>query len=77
MRMCCITKSIETAVGLKLTGADCVIANDQKTVNESVQDVINEGDVGILVIDDDIYSLIAQDLIEKIQLKKLPLMVRI
>lgn len=77
MKMYCITDSVDTAVGLKLTGIDTVVLEDKEEIEKNIDKVLEDQSIGILIVTDKIQEL-ASDKLENIRNNyKVPLVVKI
>ena len=77
MKMYCISDNIDTAVGLKLTGIETVVMKEEEKINTEIEKVLQDKEVGILIITDEIYHL-AKEKFDAIKEKlKMPLLVKI
>ena len=77
MKMYCISDNIDTAVGLKLTGIEAVVVQEDHEVNNEIEKVLQDKEVGILIITDKIYEM-SKEKFDNIKEKlKMPLLVKI
>lgn len=77
MKMYCITDHIDTAIGLKLTGIEAVVVQEKEEIENQLQKVLENEDIGILIVTEKIYETAKQQLDEMKQKLKTPLLVRI
>lgn len=76
MKMYGISQDIDTAVGLRLTGIQTTVANEKEEVDTQIDKVLQDENIGILIVTETIYEM-AKTKLEKIrQNRKLPLIVR-
>lgn len=72
MKIYCLTQNQELEIGLKLAGCKGICVNVQE-VNQKIDEIIKNEDLGILVINKNLYEA-AKEKIEQIKLRqKLPL----
>lgn len=77
MKMFCISDNIDTALGLKLTGVESIVAQSEEEINEQIKKVLKDKDIGILVFTDKIYNMAKSELDEVREKYKLPLLVKV
>ena len=77
MKVYCISDSIETAVGLKLTGVETKVLNEKEKILEQIKVIENREDIGILVLTNNIYETVKIEVEDIRSNKKLPLIVTI
>lgn len=77
MKMYCITDNIETAVGLKLTGIETIVLQEKEEIDDEIEKVLQNKDIGILIVTEKIYELSKQSLNEIRKQLKTPLLVQI
>ena len=77
MKMFCISDNIDTALGLKLTGVESIVAQSEEEINEQIKKVLKDKEIGILVVTDNIYKMAQYELDEVMEKYKLPLLVKI
>ena len=77
MKMFCISDNIDTALGLKLTGVESILAQSEEEINEQIKKVLKDKDIGILVFTDKIYNMAKSELDEVREKYKLPLLVKV
>ena len=73
MKIYCITENSDLEVGLKLAGCEGITIQQDDNIEEKIEKVLQNKNIGILVIGKGIYEK-AQDMINNIKLnKKFPL----
>ena len=73
MKMYCIADKAEIEVGLKLAGCDGITAVDKQNIDQKIDEIVRNSDIGVLVITNKVYEL-AKEKIDYIRLnRKLPL----
>ena len=77
MKVYCISDSIETAVGLKLTGVETKVLNEKEKILEQIKVIENREDIGILVLTNNIYETVKIEVEDIRSNKKLPLILTI
>ena len=77
MKMYCISDNIETAVGLKLTGVDAVVLQEKSDVDEEIEKILKDNEIGVLVVTEKIYEMSQKRLNEIKEKLKTPLLVKI
>ena len=77
MKIYCIGDSLETALGLKLSGIQSSVINDKDEVDKKIDDIIKDAEIGILVVTDNIYNQNKEKLDYIKEFKKIPLIVKI
>lgn len=77
MRMYCISDNIDTAVGLKLTGIDTSIVQEKEEIDDEIEKVLKDENIGVLIVTDKIYELAKEQLDEIREKLKMPLLVKI
>lgn len=77
MKMYCISDNIDTAVGLKLTGIDTSIVQEKEEIDEEIEKVLKDENIGVLIVTDKIYELAKEQLDEIREKLKMPLLVKI
>lgn len=77
MKMFCISDNIDTALGLKLTGAESVVVQTKEEIDYQIEKILKDENIGILIFTDKIYNM-AQNEFDEIREKyKLPLLVKL
>ncbi len=73
MKMYCIADKAETEVGFKLAGCDGISLVDKDEIDEKIEEIIKNTEIGVLIITNTVYN-IAKEKIDYIRLnKRLPL----
>ena len=73
MKIYCITENNDLEVGLKLAGCDGIALQENDNIEEKIDEVVKNKEIGILVVSKDIYNK-AKEKIDDIRTdKKLPL----
>lgn len=77
MKMYCISDNMDTAVGLKLTGIEAVVLQEKEEVEMQIKKVLQDEQIGILIVTNPIYELVKRQLDEIKETLKIPLLVKI
>lgn len=77
MKMFCISDNIDTALGLKLTGAESVVVQTKEEVDYQIEKILKDENIGILIFTDKIYNMAQNELDEIREKYKMPLLVKI
>lgn len=77
MKMYCISDDIDKAVGLKLTGVKSVILNNKADIDNKINEIIKDKDIGILIVTENVYEISKEKLEDIKNNKKLPLIVKL
>lgn len=77
MKMYCISDNMDTALGLKLAGIDTVFLQEKEEIETQINKILQEENVGILIVTDTIYELAKAKLDGIRQKLKMPLLVKI
>lgn len=77
MKIYCISDNLEVSLGLKLSGAETCVLTEKDKVNEKIDDIQNNPDIGILIVTENIYQLGKEKLDEIRDSKRTPLVVKI
>lgn len=73
MKIFCLTDDQELEVGLKLAGCEAISLKETNEIEEKIDEIIKNPNIGILVINQGIYNKL-KDQIDKIrEINKLPL----
>lgn len=73
MKIYCITENNDLEVGLKLAGCDGITLQEEDNIEEKIDEVVKNKEIGILVISKNIYNQ-AREKVDEIRVnKKLPL----
>lgn len=75
MRMFLISDNVDTRTGMRLVGVDGVVIHEKEELKEEINKVMNQKDIGILLINEKLAGQFP-DMIDEIKLtRKLPLVV--
>ncbi len=77
MRMVCVSKSNDIAVGLRLAGIQTFVINDKQEIKEKIMELSKDSNVGILNVTEEIYELAKEELEKISNEQELPLIVKI
>ena len=77
MKMFCITENIDIALGLKLTGAESVVVQTREEIENQLEKVLKDSNIGILIFTDEIYNMAKKNFDEIREKCKLPLLVKL
>ena len=73
MKIYCITENNDLEVGLKLAGCDGITLQENDNMEEKIDEVVKNKEIGILVVSNEIYKK-SKEKIDDIRInKKLPL----
>lgn len=73
MKIYCITDNTELEVGLKLAGCDGITLKEESKIEQKIDEIAGNSEIGILVVSQKIYEQ-AKDKIDSIRFyKKFPL----
>lgn len=75
MKIYSILDDMDTAVGLKLSGINSVILNDKEHIDKKIDEIVQNDQIGILVVSKNIYALGKEKLDNIIEKRKIPLVV--
>lgn len=75
--MYCISDNMEIAVGLRLTGIESIVLQEQNEIESEIEKVLDNKEIGILIVNDSIYNLCKNSLDKIKNNVKLPLLVKI
>lgn len=77
MRMVCISRSNDIAIGMRLAGIQSFFIRNENEIKEKIKELSKDNDVGIINVTEDVYE-IAKNELEKISNEQeLPLVVKI
>lgn len=77
MKMVCISKNSDIAVGLRLAGVESFYIKENKDILAKVEEVLRDENVGILNVTEEVYE-VAKNILDKAQeTRNLPLIVKI
>lgn len=68
---------MDTAVGLKLTGIEAVVLQEKEQVEMQIKKVLQDEQIGILIVTNPIYELAKRQFDEIKETLKIPLLVKI
>lgn len=77
MRMVCISRSNDIAIGLRLAGVQSFFIKDENMIKEKIIELSKDADVGILNVTEDVYEIAKSELQEISKTQDLPLVVKI
>lgn len=77
MRMVCISRSNDIAIGLRLAGVQSFFIKDENMIKEKIIELSKDADVGILNVTEDVYEIAKSELQEVSKTQDLPLVVKI
>lgn len=77
MKMFCISDSIETALGLKLSGVESSVLTDKDKIDKKIDEILENPDIGILVVTENVYNISQEKLNDIREFKRFPLIVKI
>lgn len=77
MRMVCISRSNDIAIGLRLAGVQSFFIKDENMIKEKIIELSKDADVGILNVTEDVYEIAKLELQEISKTQDLPLVVKI
>ena len=77
MKIFCISDSLETAVGLKLSGIEASILENKEKIDKKIDEILENPEIGILIVTDNVYNISEEklDMIKKT--RRIPLIVKI
>lgn len=77
MRMVCISRSNDIAIGLRLAGVQSFFIRNDTEIRAKIRELSKDSDVGIINVTEDVYDIAKVEL-ERIQKEQdLPLIVKI
>ena len=77
MRMVCISKNNDIAVGLRLAGVQSFFIRDDRKIKEKIQELSTDTDIGIVNVTEEVYEIAKEELEKISSTKELPLIVKI
>lgn len=77
MRMVCISKSMDIAVGLRLAGVQSFFIRDDKEIKEKIKELSEDENVAIINVTEEVYDIAKNELQEISNNQDLPLIVKI
>lgn len=69
MKIYCITENNDLEVGLKLAGCDGITLQEEDNIEEKIDEVVKNKEIGILVISKNIYNQ-AREKVDEIRVNK-------
>ena len=77
MRMVCISKEHDIAVGLRLAGVQSFSIRDNKEIKNKIIELSNDDDVGIINVTEEVYDIARYEIEKVLEEHDLPLIVKI
>ena len=77
MRMVCVSRSNDIAIGLRLAGIQSFFIRDENKIKEKIVELSKDADVGILNVTGEVYEIAKQELEQISKEQDLPLVVKI
>lgn len=77
MRMVCISRSNDIAIGLRLAGVQSFFIRDENKIKEKIAELSKDADVGILNVTEEVYEIAKSELDAISRTQDLPLVVKI
>ena len=77
MRMVCISRSNDIAIGLRLAGVQSFFIRDENKIKEKIVELSKDADVGILNVTEEVFEIAKQELNKISKEQDLPLVVKI
>ncbi len=77
MRMVCISRSNDIAIGLRLAGVQSFFIKDENKIKEKIAELSKDADVGILNVTEEVYEIAKIELEKISKEQELPLVVKI
>lgn len=77
MKMFCISDNIDTALGLKLTGIESVVLQNEEEIQNQINKVLENNEIGILIYTENIYKMAKNEFDEIREKYNMPLLVKI
>ena len=77
MRMVCISKNSDIAVGLRLAGVESFYIKESKDILLKIEEVLRDENVGILNVTEEVYEIAKGILDRTRETRNLPLIVKI
>lgn len=77
MRMVCISRSNDIAIGLRLAGVESFFIRDEQKIKEKIKELSKDADVGIINVTEEVYEMAKEELEKISKEQKLPLVVKI
>ena len=77
MRMVCISRSNDIAIGLRLAGVQSFFIRDENKIKEKIKELSKDAGVGILNVTEEVYEIAKSELDSISKNQDLPLVVKI
>lgn len=77
MRMVCISRSNDIAIGLRLAGVQSFFIRDENKIKEKIIELSKDADVGILNVTEEVFEIAKAELDKISKEQDLPLVVKI
>lgn len=77
MRMVCISRSNDIAIGLRLAGVQSFFIRDENKIKEKIIELSKDADVGIINVTEEVYDIAKSELQKISKTQDLPLVVKI
>lgn len=77
MRMVCISRSNDIAIGLRLAGVQSFLIKDEKEIKDKIRELSKDANVGIINVTEDVYEIAKAELNSISKTQDLPLIVKI
>ncbi len=77
MRMVCISRSNDIAIGLRLAGVQSFFIRDENKIKEKIIELSKDAGVGILNVTEEVYEIAKSELDSISKNQDLPLVVKI
>lgn len=77
MKMFCISDSLETALGLKLSGVESSVLKDKEKIDKKIDEILENPEIGILVVTEDVYKISIEKFEDIKKHRRIPLIVKI
>lgn len=77
MRMVCISKSNDIAIGLRLAGVQSFFIRDDIEIKNKIKELSKDSNVGIINVTGEVYEIAKEELDEISNNQDLPLIVKI
>lgn len=77
MRMVCISKEHDIAVGLRLAGVQSFSIRDNEEIKNKIIELSNDDDVGIINVTEEVYDIARYEIEKVLEEHDLPLIVKI
>lgn len=77
MRMVCISRSNDIAIGLRLAGVQSFFIRDENKIKEKIVELSKDADVGILNVTEEVFEIAKLELDKISKEQDLPLVVKI